>query len=242
MKFEKYESRFQAGQILAEFILKRSTDLKSELDKFIDRFFVFTIPNGGVPVAEGFCNKLDLNYEIIIVRKIKIPFNTEAGFGSITTDGTILINEPLLNSLNLSKSQLEKSIESTKNEIKERTKFYNKSPKLHQIYKKLIENQYVFLMDDGLASGFTMLAAIQMIKKYNPAKIYIAVPTAPLHTISRVQKEVSEVFCPNSRNTMWFAVADAYQYWYDVPESEVLEIIKKSKFYFENITKNKTSP
>ncbi|MHA2430180.1 MAG: hypothetical protein ACXACC_04000, partial [Promethearchaeota archaeon] len=117
MKIEKYESRFQAGQVLAEFILKKSTDLKSELDKYIDRFFVFTIPNGGVPVAEGFCNKLDLKYDIIIVRKIKIPFNTEAGFGSITTDGTILINEPLLNSLNLSKFQLEKSIESTKNEI-----------------------------------------------------------------------------------------------------------------------------
>lgn len=233
MKIEKYESRFQAGQILAEFILKRSTDLKSELDKFIDRFFVFTIPNGGVPVAEGFCNKLDLKYDIIIVRKIKIPFNTEAGFGSITTDGTILINEPLLNSLNLSKFQLEKSIESTKNEINERTKFYNKSPELHETYRKLIENRYIFLMDDGLASGFTMLAAIQMVKKYKPAKTYIAIPTAPLHTISRVQKEVSEVFCPNSRNTMWFAVADAYQYWYDVPESEVLEIIKKSKFYFD---------
>jgi len=106
MKIEKYESRFQAGQVLAEFILEKSTDLKSELDKYIDRFFVFTIPNGGVPVAEGFCNKLDLKYDIIIVRKIKIPFNTEAGFGSITTDGTILINEPLLNSLNLSNFSL----------------------------------------------------------------------------------------------------------------------------------------
>ncbi|MFW9945576.1 MAG: phosphoribosyltransferase [Candidatus Odinarchaeota archaeon] len=237
MKFEKYESRFQAGQILAEFILKRSTTLKRKLDKFIDRFIVFTIPNGGVPVAEGFCDKLDLKYDIIIVRKIKIPFNTEAGFGSITTDGTILINEPLLNSLNLSKFQLEKSIESTKNEIKERISYYNKSPELHETYRKLIENQYIFLMDDGLASGFTMLAAIQMVKKYNPAKTYLAVPTAPLHTISRIQKEVSEVFCPNSRNTMWFAVADAYQHWYDVPESEVLETIKKSKFYFDNITK-----
>ncbi|MFX0138679.1 MAG: phosphoribosyltransferase [Candidatus Hodarchaeota archaeon] len=236
MKFEKYESRFQAGQILADFILKSSADLKSKLDRLIDRFFVFAIPNGGVSVAEGFCKKLDLKYDIIVVRKIKIPFNTEAGFGSITPDGTILINKPLLNSLNLSKSQLEKSIETTKNEIKERIKFYNKNPELNEAYRKLIENQYIVLMDDGLASGFTMLAAIQMIKKYNPAKTYIAVPTAPIHTISRVQKEVSEVFCPNSRNTMWFAVADAYQYWYDVPESEVLEIIKKSKFYFDNIT------
>ncbi|MFX1586572.1 MAG: phosphoribosyltransferase [Promethearchaeota archaeon] len=236
MKFEKYESRFQAGEILAEFILKNSTELKNELGKNTNKFFVFTIPNGGVPVAEGFCNKLDLNYDIIIVRKIKIPFNTEAGFGSITTDGTILINKPLLNSLNLSKFQLEKSIEDTKNEIKERIEFYNKSPKLHEIYRKQIENQYIFLMDDGLASGFTMLAAIQMVNKYQPAKTYVAIPTAPLHTISRVQREVNEVFCPNSRNTMWFAVADAYQHWYDVPESEVLETIKKSKLYFENIT------
>ena len=87
------------------------------------------------------------------------------------------------------------------------------------------------MMDDGLASGFTMLAAIKMIKKYNPEKIFIAVPTAPLSTIKRFKGEVDEIFCPNIRDVWQFAVADAYQNWYDIPESKVLEIISQSKYY-----------
>jgi predicted phosphoribosyltransferase len=76
-----------------------------------------------------------------------------------------------------------------------------------------------------------MLAAIKMIKKYNPKRLYIGVPTAPLHTVTHIQHEVDEIYCPNIRKTSWFAVADAYKHWYDVPESEVLDIIMKSKFY-----------
>ena len=64
-------------------------------------------------------------------------------------------------------------------------------------------------------------------------KIFIAVPTAPLHTIQRIQTavKIDEVFCPNIRNVWRFAVADAYLHWYDLDESEVLEIINNSKFY-----------
>ena len=90
------------------------------------------------------------------------------------------------------------------------------------------------MMDDGLASGFTMLAAISMVKKYQPSKVYISIPTAPLHTVQHVELEVEKVFCPNIRSTSWFAVADAYKHWYDVPESEVLSILKKSKFYIQD--------
>ena len=74
-----------------------------------------------------------------------------------------------------------------------------------------------------------------MIKSYNPKKIYIAVPTAPLRTIKRLENDVNEIFCPDIRNRLWFAVADAYQHWYDVPENEVLEIINNSNYYILNI-------
>lgn len=235
MKFEKYKSRLQAGNTLAEYIVKNNLEFSRILKKDPDNFFVFAIPNGGIPVAEGFCEKFNLIYDIIIVRKLKIPFNREAGFGAMTTDGTVLMNEPLLNSLNLSTSQINNSIEITKNEIKDRIKFYNKSSNLKKIYQKYIPHKYIFLIDDGLASGFTMLAAIQMVKKYNPIHIYVAVPTAPLRTVKKVKKEVNALFCPNIRNTMWFAVADAYLNWYDVPESEVIEILKKSQYYVNNI-------
>jgi predicted phosphoribosyltransferase len=98
-----------------------------------------------------------------------------------------------------------------------------------------IKDKNIFILDDGLASGFTMLAAINMIKKFHPTKIFIAVPTAPLRTIKNVKPEVDEIFCPNVREVIWFAVADAYRNWYDVPESEVLEIITKSNYYISPI-------
>jgi predicted phosphoribosyltransferase len=231
MVFKRYESRFIAGEILADYVIKKDQKLETLLKGDPKKlFFCFAIPNGGVPVAEGFSRKTLINYDLLIVRKIKIPYNTEAGFGSVTTDGTILLNDPLLEQLNLTQEEIKASIEITKREIEDRLKFYDKNLNLEEIYRKNIEGKYIFMIDDGLASGFTMLAAVKMIKKYNPQKIYIAVPTAPLGTVERIKKEVDEIFCPNVRNAMWFAVADAYKNWYDVPESEVLEIIKKSNF------------
>lgn len=235
MKFERYESRFKAGEILAKLIKEKNKEVFNLMLEYPKKFFCFAIPNGGVPVTEGFCSKFKINYDIVIARKIKIPWNTEAGFGSVTTDGTVLINEPLLEHLALSEEELKDSIKLTKHEIEERLNFYNKTTNLEIIYDQNIRGNNIFMIDDGLASGFTMLAAIKMVKNYSPKKIFIAVPTAPLHTIERIKCviEIDNIFCPNIRNVWRFAVADAYKAWYDVPESEVLEIINNSKFYIK---------
>ena len=233
MGFERYESRFQAGEILAEEIKHKNEDLYDSIIRDPTRFFCFAIPNGGVPVVEGFCSKFNIGYDMLIVRKIKIPFNTEAGFGSVTTDGTVLINEDLLSHLNLSDKEVADSIELTKTEIRERLKFYDKEVNLEKQYKQYIEGKCIFMIDDGLASGFTMLAAIKMVKKYQPKKIYVAVPTSPLSSVQRVSPYIDDLFCPNVRNVWRFAVAEAYKRWYDASESEILEIINSSKYYLK---------
>lgn len=239
MKFVRYESRIEAGVLLADFIKLENERLYNLIIENKQKFFCFAIPNGGVPVSEGFCSEYNLNYDILIVRKIKIPYNTEAGFGSVTTDGTILINRQLLSRLNLSEQAVIDSIDLTKKEIKDRLSFYKKETDLEEFYKQNIKDKHIFILDDGLASGFTMLAAINMIKKYHPTKIIIAVPTAPLRTIKKIKPEVDEIFCPNIRDVMWFAVADAYKNWYDVPESEVVDIINKSNYYISAIKEDK---
>jgi putative phosphoribosyl transferase len=231
----KYESRLKAGRKLSEYIKDKNEDLYFQISQSPNECFCYAIPNGGVPVSEGFCSQLNIYYDILIVRKLKIPSNTEAGFGAMTTDGTVLFNDLLLNQLNLTQKQIQNSIETTKEEIQNRIKYYSRELDLFKLYVKNIQNKNIILLDDGLASGFTMLAGIKMIKSYNPKKIYIAVPTAPLRTIKRLEKDVNEIFCPDVRNTLWFAVADAYQHWYDVPENEVLEIINNSKYYVLNI-------
>ena len=70
-----------------------------------------------------------------------------------------------------------------------------------------------------------------MVKLYEPKQVFVAVPTAPLRTIQKIESQVEKSFCPNIRNVGRFAVADAYNNWYDVPESEVLEILNSSQFY-----------
>ncbi|MFX1378708.1 MAG: phosphoribosyltransferase [Promethearchaeota archaeon] len=230
----KYESRFLAGKILTNYIKDSYQEFYGKISQTPENFFCFAIPNGGVPVTEGFCSQFKIYYDILIVRKLKIPHNTEAGFGAITTDGTVFFNQPLLSQLNLSDKQIKYSIALTKEEIEQRIKFYGRSLNLQELYARNIQSKNVILLDDGLASGFTMLAGISMIKKYNPKSIYIAIPTAPLRTIKIIKHEVSEIFCPNVRTNLWFAVADAYKNWYDVPEAEVLDIIGNSKYYILN--------
>ena len=233
MRFQKYESRFQAGEFLAEFIGSTDSKYSNHIQNNPNSYLCFAIPNGGVPVTEGFCSYFKIKFDILIVRKIKIPYNTEAGFGSVTTDGSILFNERLLSQLNLSKKSINDSIELTKAEIRDRLRFYNKNLELEKIYEEQIRDKIIFIIDDGLASGFTMLAAIKMIRNYNPKNIIIAVPTAPLRTVKLIQPEVNEVFCPNIRDVMWFAVADAYKNWYDVSEVEVLNILNDSNYYIK---------
>ena len=231
MNFNRYQSRFEAGERLAHLIRNEHVVLKELLTKDKEQFFCYAIPNGGIPVAEGFCKDLDMRYDFLIVRKVKIPFNTEAGFGSVTTDGSVLINKPLLNRLNLTEKEVDGAIELTKQEIKQRLEFYKKEGNLEDGFTRNIQGKHIFMIDDGLASGFTMLAAIKMVKKYKPLQIYIAVPTAPQHTVQRIENEVDEIICPNIRNVLRFAVAEAYLHWYDVPETEVLELVKNSRYY-----------
>ncbi|TFG03229.1 MAG: phosphoribosyltransferase [Promethearchaeota archaeon] len=231
MSVVPYESRFSVGKILGKLNLKKNNEISGDISKNSENYYAFAIPNGGVPVAEGFCSVLNVYYDLLIVRKIKIPYNPEAGFGSITTDGTIILNENLLSQLHLKKNQIDNAIKLTKKEIQERLKFYEKDDTSNREYKNKIYGKIIFLLDDGLASGYTMLAAVNMIKAYKPKKIIISVPTAPLRTIRLFDDKVNHIECPNVRKTTWFAVADAYKHWYDISESEVKDIIQKSQYY-----------
>ncbi len=232
MQFKKYSSRKTAGKAVATFIKEEYPDLHNDIIESPNDHSCFSVANGGVSVAEGFCEEVNLKFTLIIVRKIKIPYNPEAGFGSVTSDGTVLINHPLVKQLSLSQNEINYSIELTKEEIRNRLNFYQEQGLLSEDYDKYITNKIVILLDDGLASGFTMLAAINMVKNYSPKKVIVAVPTAPKHTIDRIKNRVDAIVCPNIRDVLRFAVADAFEHWRDVPDDEVLDIIKTSKAYF----------
>jgi putative phosphoribosyl transferase len=122
----------------------------------------------------------------------------------------------------LKQDEIERSASETLKEIKRRQQEFG-------VEFPSVKDKTVVLVDDGLASGFTMLAAINFVKKQFPTMIIVAVPTAPLGTIQRVvRSNVDKLICLNIRESWVFAVADAYQKWYDLSDNEVKEYLIKA--------------
>ena len=206
-----FQDRFQAGKLLAD-------KLRDHAGK--ENVIVLAVPAGGVPVGYMVSKELDVPMDVMIVRKIQIPWNTEAGFGAITWNGKIVLNQGLAEQLDLTKEEIETSILKTKRNIQERLKKFRGDKPM-----PTLTNKVVILVDDGLASGFTMLAAARSVRESKPTKTIIAVPTASLGAIELLAPEVDEIVCLNIRSGPSFAVASAYENWYDLTDDEVLKIL-----------------
>jgi len=178
---------------------------------------VMAIPAGGVPVGVEIARTLCAPIGLAIVRKIQIPGNTEAGFGAVTWDGQVLINEQLRATLGLSQGDVDTAIAATRRNIRERIARYTTGRPFPDLKKKC-----VILTDDGLASGYTMLAAIASIRTMHPERVIVAVPTSSASSAELISREADEVICLNIRSGYRFAVAEAYRHWYDLDDLEVI--------------------
>ena len=178
---------------------------------------VVAIPAGGIPVGKEVALALGAPFELAVVRKIQIPGNTEAGFGAVTWDGAVLINEALRAALGLSEREVDAAVTLTRKNVRDRIERYTGGRSFPDLTGKT-----AILVDDGLASGFTMLAAIQSIRTYRPARIVVAVPTASAASAEHVAGEADQVICLNIRSGGRFAVAEAYEHWYDLDDREVM--------------------
>ena len=179
---------------------------------------VLAIPAGGVPIGKEVAAALGAPLSLAIVRKIRIPGSTESGFGAVTWDGQVLINERLRAALGLSAPDVDEAIAATQKNVHERVARFTGGRTVPAPAGKT-----VILTDDGLASGFTMLAAVRSIRIQKPARILVAVPTASASSAEMVSRQVDQLVCPNIRSSRMFAVADAYEQWYDLDDREVLE-------------------
>lgn len=207
-----YVNRDEAGRVLAQELQTR---------KLEDTPLVLAIPNGGLAVAAPIAKILGAKLDLLIVRKLQIPYNPEAGFGAITSLGTIILNKPLVARIGLNQDQINSVVERTRVQIDNRKQGYGG---LVGHYSP--EDKIVILVDDGLASGYTMLAAIQSVRNLTPRKILVAVPTASASAVSLIRDEVDDLICPHIGSGYVFAVADAYENWYDVSEIEVIELLQ----------------
>lgn len=208
-----FEDRVHAGHLLAK-------KLKGRVDS---KAIVLAIPAGGIPVGYMVAKELKLTLDVAIVRKLHIPWNKEAGFGAIGWDGTIAFNEPLLRRLRLSKEDVERCVAEEMEEINRRLKMFRGERPFPEL-----KGRTVVLVDDGLASGYSMLVAAKLVRNQGPSEVIVAVPTSSLSALALISPYVDEIVCLNVRDELIYAVADAYKLWYDLSDEEVLEFLRAS--------------
>ena len=182
---------------------------------------VFAIPRGGVPVAVEVAKELGCQLDIVIPRKIPIPSNPEAGYGAVTEDGAIVLNEPFVRQLGFTRPEIERHAEEVKAEIKRRTAVYRT-----KLAPSSVEGKTAVIIDDGLASGYTMMAAIKSIRQRGAAKVVVAAPVASASAWELIKPMADDVVCLIVAYTYSFAVASFYRHWYDLNDEEVFEVLE----------------
>ncbi len=183
---------------------------------------VFAVPAGGVPVAAALAERLNLSLDVAVVSKITLPWNTEAGFGAVAFDGTVRLNNRMLGQIGLTEQQVRQRIKLTTTKVQRRFKELRGTEPMPDL-----SGRKAFLVDDGIASGFTFRVAVEALSNFGADEIIAAVPTGHAHALQAVAPQVKAVYCANVRGGWSFAVADAYQRWSDVDDAQVSQILKQ---------------
>jgi predicted phosphoribosyltransferase len=184
---------------------------------------VLAVPAGGVPVAAAIARELGASLDVAVVSKITLPWNTEAGYGAVAFDGSTLLNDALIVECGLTPRQVEQGIVATRQKVQRR------AARLRAGRGPLsLTGRAVLLVDDGLASGFTMRAAVAAVRSAGAARVIVAVPTGHARAVDRLREVADVVVCANVRGGVTYAVADAYQRWSDVPEVEAELVLERT--------------
>jgi len=218
-----FENRQDAGRHLAAQLLEYESQ----------GAVVLAIPNGGVPVGLEVATALKADFDVIISRKLPIPLNPEAGFGAVADDGTIILNDELVKGFGLTQQQINLKVGEVRAKIRQRSLLYRGERPLTTISDKT-----VIITDDGLASGYTMMAAVESARRRRPREIVVAVPTASAGAVAKLEERADRVISGFTAHTPRFAVADAYRYWYDLDDDEVIQYIRQwrsQRFHQNNL-------
>ncbi|GAB4279153.1 MAG: phosphoribosyltransferase [Deferrisomatales bacterium] len=183
---------------------------------------VLAVPAGGVPVAVEVARALELPLDVAVVSKVTLPWNPEAGYGAVAFDGTVELNEELLAYLGLTRRETEEGVARTRAKVARRVAALRGDRPFPRL-----EGRPALLVDDGLASGFTLRVAAGALGRAGAARVIVAVPTAHRGALGRLAGRVERVYCPNVRSALPFAVADAYRLWRDVPEEEARAALER---------------
>jgi putative phosphoribosyl transferase len=191
-----FMNRSDAGKRLAEGLLQRE-DLENAV--------VLALPRGGVPVGFEVARALRAPLDAFVVRKLGVPGHEELAMGAIASGDVVVWNEDILGELHVSQDIIDRVVAREREELKRRESAY-RGDRLPIV----IEGRTVVLVDDGLATGASMRAAVSAVRSRQPSRIIVAVPAAPLDTCESFRSSVDEVIClmtprPFSAVGLWYA-------------------------------------
>lgn len=196
--------------------------LARALEDYCDQdVLVLAIPRGGVEVGYEVAKYLHSDFSIVVTRKLPFPDNPEAGFGAIAEDGSTFIFADAARSL--PSPSIERIVAQQKQEIERRIQILRGGGPLPEI-----AGRTVILVDDGIAMGSTMRASIQLCRNQEAGRIIVATPVAGPWVAREIETLVDRLVVL-TKPAAFRAVAQVYQEWYDVSDSEVLGILKRWK-------------
>lgn len=205
-----FRDRIDAGQQLADALPT------SELGQDA---LVLALPRGGVPVAAEIANRFGLELDVLNVRKLGAPFQPELAMGAIAEDGSRYLNARLIPQLGVSEDEVDRVQEREQRTLEERSRRYrgDRPP-------ARISGRHVILVDDGLATGATMHAAVLAVRKQHPARLTVAVPVAAQDSADEIRTLVDNFVCPLERLDFG-AVGYWYQTFGQVSDEEVCRLL-----------------
>jgi len=184
---------------------------------------VLALPRGGVPVAYEVARALDVPLDVFLVRKLGIPGHEELAMGAVATGGVRVLNDQVVGSLRIPDYVIAAVAAKEQQELARRERLYrsNRPP-------PDVRGRTVILVDDGLATGATMLAAIKALRQQQPARIVVAVPTASPETCEELKAEVDEIICAVTPEP-FYAVGLWYDDFSQTTDDEVRDLLARSK-------------
>lgn len=209
-----FNDRLSAGKQLA----RRLSHYRGDVNAV-----VLGLPRGGIVTAYAIAKELHLPLDLIGVRKIGAPFNRELAIGAIAEKGEGYFDEHLIESLGVSKDYIARTVENEKRVILQRLKQYREHCPKYEI-----EGKTVILVDDGLATGATMKAAIKSVHAEGADRIVVAVPVAPPDTADEIRAEVDETVCLETP-PFFAAVGQFYEEFSQVEDEEVIALLRQSR-------------
>lgn len=208
-----FKDRQDAGRQLA----RRLIDYANRKD-----VVVLGIPRGGVPVAFEIAKALNLTLDIFLSRKLGVPGNEDLAFGAIAANDGRFLDREVIRAMGISESQIEDVTEKVKETLSRRAELYRDDrPPLQ------IENRTVVLVDDGVATGASIYAAINALQQMKPARLVVAVPVAPPATCTWLRTEVDQLVCLQEPE-QFYAVGQFYERFSQVTDDDVIDLLQRA--------------